>query len=657
MKLAQRISVALCETEAKFVRLLEFLRRHRAAVDEVALMTDSWYGYQPMAEVERIAALLADRIPRLRAAGIRSVGVNVICTMGFDHVWDFIPAMLFPPMVGHDGTASKNCPCPNSPDFRKYIRQRYTLFARSKPDFIWVDDDVRMHHHGMGGLDFACFCPTCVKRFAHDRFASRAALVAKLNAPDGGAWRQRWITNNVRVIDDLLRLIERAVHRVDPGIELGLMTAGVGWSTYTGHAYGTWMKTLGGRRMRPGGGFYTDVSPRDMLKKGWEIGRQCHAYPPSADNIQYEFENYPYAWLGKSVQVALDECLLALAVGCNGIAFNTLPFLAGALDDYAALLRGVARERPLWARFVKAAAGLPMVGFWPVHDRQLMARRPVADGNWFVWESTTPYAIGAPEIHGEIGLPLTTYPESACGVFLSNRLAEVFSDRDLRRFLSRGAIIDGPTLQILWDRGLGELTGVRPGKQYETGVREVPSDHPFNGRYAGDERELLAPSWKAVALELLPVDRRTETLSRLLGYDGTPIGAGLTLYENKLGGRVAVLGFNAWALAGSTGKRTQLLNIADWVSRGTVPLRIDRTLKVVPFVRMSPDRKRFVVVLLNASLDPTGSFRVRLRVKATAVQCLKRDGVAVLPVARREGELVVRLPQLGPWQTVVLKGM
>ena len=656
MTLSYRIGAQFCESDAQFEQLLAFLGKHRSAVDEIALFTEWYYAHYPLEEFAKFADLLTTRIRTLRRAGVRSVGINLLCTMGFEHVRDFVPAMPFPPLVGHDGQVSATCPCLNAPDFRKYIRQKYALAARSRPDFIWVDDDVRMHHHGMGRLDFACFCPRCLAGFKKGQFTDRAELVAKLNAPDGVELRADWVNNNARVVNNLLRQIAKAVHNVDPGIDVGLMTAGPGWSTYSGQAFGPWMKTLGGRRARPGGGFYTDTAPRDMLAKAWEVGRQCHGYPPSVDNIQYEFENYPYARLGKSIQSAMDECLLALAVGCNGIAFNSLPYLAGGLEDYDPLLTGIGRERSLWASFLKAAAGLPLVGFWPVHDNRLMAKRPVADGNWFAWESATPYAIGKPEIHAEIGLPLTTYSESACGVFLSNRLAELFSDRELRRLLSGALVIDGATLQILWQRGLGALTGVRPGQPYASGVREVPSDHPFNGPYAGDDRDLLMASWAATALPLIPLNGRAETLSRLVGYDGTAIGAGLTLYENELGGRVAVLGYDAWAFAGSRAKRTQLLNVADWASRGTVPLRIDRPLKVVPCVRMSPDRKRFAVVLLNASLDATGRFNVILRVNAQSAHRITREGSAVLPTVRRRDGLHVRLPSLGPWQTAVLAG-
>ena len=52
----------------------------------------------------------------------------------------------------------------DTPEMRAYVRAKYELVAKACPDFIWVDDDIRMHHHGVA---FGCFCPTCLAQFAH----------------------------------------------------------------------------------------------------------------------------------------------------------------------------------------------------------------------------------------------------------------------------------------------------------------------------------------------------------------------------------------------------------------------------------------------------------------------------------------------------------
>ena len=104
--------------------------------------------------------------------------------------------------------------------------------------------------------------------------------------------------------------------------------------------------------------------------------------------------------------------------------------------------------------------------------------------------------------------------------------------------------------------------------------------------------------------------------------------------------------------------------MAEWISRGRLPAIIDKTLRVVPMIRMSPDGKRLAAVLLNARLDPTGPFDLRLRANVKKVSLVTPNGKKALPVRGsnepqasprgRCGEIVVRIPNIPPWQTAVI---
>ncbi|MBM3190709.1 MAG: hypothetical protein FJZ90_18570, partial [Chloroflexi bacterium] len=63
MRLAYRIQLPQLETDEQFTRLLGFLDRHRAAVDELALFTDyCHHGYTPPAVFAARAAIISQRI-------------------------------------------------------------------------------------------------------------------------------------------------------------------------------------------------------------------------------------------------------------------------------------------------------------------------------------------------------------------------------------------------------------------------------------------------------------------------------------------------------------------------------------------------------------------------------------------------------------------
>ena len=467
MLLTYRVIPSQWRPDAAFHRLLSVLRAHRSGVDGILLFTEEMgVAYTPLEQVAESAAVLKERIVALRAAGLQRVDINVLATLGHgDMPAGLMPAMPFQPMVGHDGQVSTSCACPNSPAFRAYCRERYATVAQAGADVIWVDDDVRMSHHGP---TYPCFCPICLAVFGQG--LDREALVARLNVPENGALRREWSDFAAASVESLCAEIRQAVEGASPRTALGLMTIGHSHSTYAGYPITRWMQALGARHSRPGHGYYNDQAPRALLNKALDVGRQVRDYPPEAQgDIQYELENYPYITLDKSVRTVLNECAAALAMGCNGIAFNALR--PGAPDDYEPLMAAIEKERPVWEALVEGAEGLPLMGLWPADHRELMARRQVDDGGWF-WEGGA-YDMQRPNALAEMGVPLTTDPRTACGVLLAGRVAEAFSDEELREMLARGVWMDGEALGVLWARGLGELAGVRPGERLPAGW---PSD-------------------------------------------------------------------------------------------------------------------------------------------------------------------------------------
>jgi len=652
LTLSWRIGFPNSESDEAFVRLLSLLDDHPTVVDEVALFeTVTHHLYVPLDILAERAKLLGRRVQALWGMGIPSVGINVLTTIGhLNEAWDTMPALPFQPMIGHDGSVSKGCACPNTPEFREYVRAKYTLFAEAEPDFIWVDDDLRMHHHG---VTFGCFCPTCLTLFAQASGAThtRESLVHALNDPTQGALRCAWVEQNVRTLESLLSDVREAIRAVGPRIKTGLMTAGPGWTTYSGQAFGRWFPALGATKARPGGGFYSDANRLEAVGKAFEVGRQRASLPATVTDCQYELENFPYQTLRKSVGSVANECLLALAVGHNGIAFNALGMWGGSLDDYRPLLRRVAELRPMWEAAAEWAGGLPTEGLWPAWSRQLMARRQVRPGeDWFahdrLYDTTRPYVLA------ELGVPLST-DRPGCGTILSGRVAEAFDDGELRTILTGGVLMDTAALDVLTSRGLDHLAGVRVARRIDNGAMERFTGDPLNGPHTGEVRDARIEFWgdaRGMADTLEPLGPNVRFLAGIEDYFRRPVGPCMTAYENELGGRVAVMGYAPWMFIHSTAKREQLLNVADWVTAKTLPVRIEETVPLIPFVRMSRDRERGMVVLLNAGLDRIPRATIELRTPRVPVHILTPKGMT-----RAETYLsCLTLRRIEPWSTVCL---
>jgi hypothetical protein len=644
--LSWRILPRLWREDAHFEPLLSFFRRFPRAIDEIAFFDgDSQVpGSPPLEQVRANVPILRSRMAAFHAAGVPSAGVNVLVTLGHGGA-DATP-LPFAPAVGHDGRASAGSACWNDPALRSYTAEHYRLIAQSGPDFIWVDDDLRAVAHG---VRYPCFCPTCLDAFGHGH--DRERLVAELNEASNLDLRLDWTEFCAASLESLLVLIREAIKGVDAGIEIGLMTIGHSQSTYAGYPIRRWAQALGASRVRPGHGYYTDAAPRGLIGKAMDVGRQVRECPRAVRDIQYEMETWPFVNLDKSVQTVLNEVTAAMAVGCTGAALDEL---GGHEERYAErepLAAALVRERAVWDAWLVTAAGLPLVGFWPADHTELMARRGLDSRGWFC--EGEPYNIQEPNELIEMGIPLTTAPEHACGMVLSGRTAEAFTDEELHTMLGGAVLMDIQALAVVWQRGLGELTGVRQGRTLRLGLEQF-TDHPINASYAGATRWARA---HAGGVTLERARSGVAALTRLVGQsDHADQGIGLSVFENEIGGRVAVSGYFPWHHLGLEAKRHQLVALADWLCRGRLPVVIEQTVRLATWVRCSADGKRTAVALLNTSFDDIPSVDVRLRAKPDRVRLLTVEGPVSLAPRRTGDETVVTVPELRGWRSAILVG-
>jgi len=243
---AFRIAPAHWLTDDRFQELLDFFARHPGAVDELAFFTSHTHPPLPLEEMARRAERLQKVLPRVRQQGMQA-GVNVLATMG--HHEENLESSLQAPwqhVMDPQGNICRGTFCPAQPELIDYARKLYTMIAHVGPDFIWIDDDVRLAGHKP--VTLGCFCDLCVQQFSERAGArfTRETLVAALDAgslQEQLHLRGEWLERNRRVIDNLLRNIERAVHQVKPGLPLGFMT---GDRFYEGYDFERWAKTLSG---------------------------------------------------------------------------------------------------------------------------------------------------------------------------------------------------------------------------------------------------------------------------------------------------------------------------------------------------------------------------------------------------------------------------
>jgi len=234
--------------------------------------------------------------------------------------------------------------------------------------------------------------------------------------------------------------------------------------------------------------------------------------------------------------------------------------------------------------------------------------------------------------------------------------------------LSKGVLMDGRALEILCSRGLGEYCGVKVKGTYKSGISEQITGHAINGGAAGSGRDICISfsGWEGdnTCYVFEPLNSDVHILSDLVSvlkedFQRDRLGPVFTAYENSLGGRVAVHGYAPWKFIYSGQIREQYINVCDWISKKTAPVRIDKCLKVIPFIKVSEDGKNFILMLVNGSLDATGEFEAEIRIPGiTGLTELQKDG-SRLPVARDRVHsgmdgTVLKIGSLAAWDFIIV---
>src|SRR5262245_3394893 len=151
-------------TDERFDALMAFFKTQPKTADELAFFTSGTHA--PLTLQETVKR--ADRLSRLMAIVRRegmAAGINILATMG--HHEENLEASLNEPwqrVVDPKGQESRGSYCPAGAEFIDFTRKVYSHLAEASPDFIWIDDDVRLAGHNP--VTYTCFCQRCILRFS-----------------------------------------------------------------------------------------------------------------------------------------------------------------------------------------------------------------------------------------------------------------------------------------------------------------------------------------------------------------------------------------------------------------------------------------------------------------------------------------------------------
>lgn len=620
MKKGIRIGVNRYFEDAVFDQHLDYVKRNLDVIDEISIFTEAiMHTDWVLEEQEERAALIARRIEQYRSVGAKSVGINVLSTIGHcDEGWTLFKPTGLQHFTGPDGEQSKSCLCYTNEDFLAYTVKKYQLYAAAKPDFIWVDDDFRVQWHG---IEDGCYCDGCIARFNADIGGSftRETLVEAMKTDAELA--AKWLRFRQNKITELAHLIEETIHAVDPSIKIGIMTG------YESARY-EWVDALGVVKARPGGGqfgFYNDETPNTLFERGFALHYSIeNFYPARVQEKLWENENMCYTTFIKSMAAFEMESTMALMCGCDGVLYN--PSVYDDREDVAQMLR---ESKDKWVTIRDINRGCKRQGVYCVNNM-------------------TSYKLNL------CGIPTTAAADHAWAALILGNEWDTMTDEQIDATLRLNVLTDGDGLDILCKRGFESRCGGRVSREITSSVGERFLDHPFNGEFKNYYRDIIMSYFfETNAHEFAPVEG-AHLISRL-EYENVPhepAGCAFYAYENEDGTRFAANGYLMPGKMNAIPKRTQLNNVFDWLSGG-MPIRFDRHIKIVPTVT-TDNAGGMNIMIVNSSLDKTDAFTCIVKADGPFYAVEQDGSLKPMPCRTENGETYITIDNIDQWRYIVL---
>ena len=645
-----RLTVQLWEKDEDFNELLQTIEATGMAT-EFAFFSNNNHTPPPMDIMRARFAILKRRVAAMHERGWKA-GINHLCTLG--HTYENVrhAATGGQLMVYSSG---KPCPgnfCPADPVWREnYIRECYTLAAECHPDFIWIDDDLRLANHG-GVYDFGCFCPSCFPRLSafigyHGELADLPDFFECHDIAERRKRRAALLEWNARVTADIAGYIERIVHAVDPSIILGQMD---GWQPIGGFDFAGHAAALSGSGhcpvwWRPGGGFYFDRCPDEILDKANSIGREAAMLPKSVEVIQAEVESFNYQRLNKSSFMTALEPQIYCAAGATGAAYNV--FGEREWDDFdvnQSLIRALNGNRNFLNRIVSGNQRISPQGIFDGTGRMIHLSHRGQDGKWLTLQGNDDTSFLNSELQ-KIGLPPAYTAADACLYAVTGQTVESMSDEEILAMLKKGAYLDGFALQVLNLRGYGDFTGFTVREIIEEDAIEEFLNHPLNGKAIGKRRNGRQSFWYQPAFSLVPCGN-AQILSRCVDYCGQELGKCLSgVYINSLGGRIAVEGYYPWGTMFYRSQSARVKQLFRWLSREKLPGCLASYHRAALWIR--PDN----AFIWNMSQDPLQDGALLLKHESPVLIAYSQAGkeMTLRAAETDNGYQIFALPEIAPW--------
>ncbi len=458
------------------------------------------------------------------------------------------PGQNFTLMIREDGTDNGITACPLCTEWQKYICKIFSFLAKEvDPIAIWVEDDWRLHNHGPDGGWGGCFCELHLKRFAKrigKENVTREEVLKKILAKgQPHPWRAEWINICRESLLEPAEKIRLAVQNANPKTRLALMSSSPDTHSIEGRDWHALQKALGDNPtfiIRPHMPPYTEETATRTIPA---VTRHTIANLKGKLEIYPELENSPrVGQYSKSGTYNIWQCLNSAAFGSNGITINHFDMMG----------TGISLDPNISEFFANAKNRLNAIAELEIDDRQADGvrvlfspniARHIHSTNEKTMAGLTNQSDMWGKVFGILGIAYRFTDEiinDGEPYAVSDQTLRAFDNKQIEKLLSAPVMLDANSVEILMEKGFGELIG----------IKDIHWINLHERVFAYEAIEQSDKQIYGLAYPRMTAQRCSETVLAMSPYDNTRIISNIfnpqheklfpggILFENKLGGKI-----------------------------------------------------------------------------------------------------------------------
>ncbi len=548
-------------TQKRIDELVQFCKENCVGAVMIYVDLNPYWYYMPdsLEHTKYMVDMVSGAAEKLRNAGI-SYQLNYQNLFGaWDGNVDHRSFCDWGCYVDEFGEESMGCACMIDERFRLLAGEKLRLWAETKPDAIWIDDDFRVHNHrtevhkvwkgekGSEERDFGCFCENHINAFNQkyhlnlDRESIRNAL---LKEEDSGEIGKKWREFIGECYADTAAWVEKTIHSASPDTRVALMTGWADVHAVEGRNWDTMLSALSRPHdplLRPTYGPYSEVNPRTFISSYFYSEQLRETLIAQyGKNVDYcpEIENTRFTVYSKSIAATSYQMMLSAFQGFGGVTLSIFDLEGCVLSEepeFAELLAGRKKFCDDVTQLLDESYLRSGVALLTAPDRFVSLTREteakrisdlvqVRKMDSLLATTGVPFVYSTPD-----------KLEKHSAFVLDANAVKQLKDEELLICLSKGIFADAGAAREICHRGFGKFLGISVGEKnfYVAASERLLSMKHEDGSEVYIPSRISGGNWREITLS------GAEAHSMLVCPDGSE-HVGLTYFENELGGRICI---------------------------------------------------------------------------------------------------------------------